>query len=113
MEYRRFKRLTTALYLAVMTIWSGMRYYRSGHLVYRAGADAWWVQDGVPMAHVSTGAASNLATLGKNLLVVWAQCRRSIALCTAVYVAVRVTAYVHEKAKENRNGISGISCPHD
>ena len=39
MEYRRFNRLITVLYLAVMTIWSGMRYYRSGHLVYHAGAD--------------------------------------------------------------------------
>jgi hypothetical protein len=113
MNYRSFNRLITVLYLSVMTIWSGMRYYRSGHLVYHAESDAWWVQAGVPMAHVSTGAASNLATLGKNLLVVWAQCRRSIALCTAVYVAVMVTAYVREKAKENRNGISGISCPHD
>lgn len=113
MEYRRFNRIATVLYLSVMTVWSGMRYYRSGHLVYHAGADAWWVQAGVPMAHVSTGAASNLATLGKNLLVVWAQCRRSIALCTAVYAAVMVTAYVHERAKENRNGISRISSTHD
>ena len=68
MSYRSFNRIATALYLTVMTVWSGMRYYRSGHLVYHSGADAWWVQAGVPMAHVSTGAASNLATLGKNLL---------------------------------------------
>ena len=99
MWYRRFNRIATVLYLAVMTIWSGMRYYRSGHLVYHAGADACWVQNGIPMAHVDTGVTSNLAALGKNLLVVWAQCRRSIVLCTAVFVAVLAAARAFWKRK--------------
>lgn len=92
MSHRNFNRIATVLYLAVMTVWSGLRYYRSGHMVYYAGADAWWVQNGVPMAHVNAGEATNLSALGKNLLVAWAQCRRSIVLCTAAYAAV-ITAY--------------------
>lgn len=113
-----FNQIATTLWLLVMTVWSGMRYYRSGHVVYYAGSDAWWVQGGVPMAHYAAGTMSNLAAFGRNLTVVWAQCRRSIAICTAVYVTVMWTSWVYHKAqqrkrKEKVNGVSRLSSHDD
>lgn len=106
MTHRSFNQIATVPWLLVMTVWSGMRYYRSGHVVYYAGSDAWWVQNGVAMAHYDAGTMSNLAALGRNLTVVLAQCRRSIAVCTAIYVAVMWVEMVRRKAEEKMHGIS-------
>lgn len=69
MPHRSFNQIATVLWLLVMAIWPGMRYYRSGHVVYYAGSDAWRVQNGIAIAHYDAGTMSNLSALGRNLTV--------------------------------------------